>query len=40
MRLNDITEPLFQYVCMLRRLGKNSVEYSYDKALKRYSQNS
>ena len=32
MELNKIVEPLFQYVCMIRRLGENSVEYSFDKA--------
>lgn len=32
MRLIDLAEPLFQYICMIRRLGENSVEYSYDKA--------
>ncbi len=32
MMLTDITEPLFQYVSMIRRLGENSAEYSYEKA--------
>ena len=32
MKLIDVAEPLFQYVTMLKRLGENSVEYSYAKA--------